>query len=182
MDAPTRIGLGGTALFTLAGLAQPIVTWWVSGPIMAVCAGVAGWGFWPLIRDRIDQNQFLRPIPLHIAARFAYEAAEKADVLHLTTSDKSSADAKLDHFKILFIVDAETQVFGAKPPSTKIRLLPKEELIKEMHPADGDVSTLVYTWPRGPDLDDTAYINVSIRRRDMRRVIKNYIVEASRNK
>jgi hypothetical protein len=48
MDISTRIGLGGTALFTLAGVGAPIFTWWVSGPIMAVCALVAGWGFWPL--------------------------------------------------------------------------------------------------------------------------------------
>jgi hypothetical protein len=45
MDVSTRVGLGGTAFFTLAGIAQPLVTWWVSGPIMAVCAGVAAWGF-----------------------------------------------------------------------------------------------------------------------------------------
>jgi hypothetical protein len=50
MDIPTRIGLGGTALFTLAGVGAPIFTWWVSGPIMAACALVAGWGFWPVAR------------------------------------------------------------------------------------------------------------------------------------
>jgi hypothetical protein len=48
MDTPTRIGLGGSALFTLAGLGAPIFTWWVSGPIMALCAAVAAWGFWPV--------------------------------------------------------------------------------------------------------------------------------------
>jgi hypothetical protein len=51
MDVPTRIGLGGTALFTAAGFLQPLFGWWVSGPIMAFCALVAGWGFYPLVRD-----------------------------------------------------------------------------------------------------------------------------------
>ena len=49
MDIPTRIGLGETALFTVAGSAQPLFGWWVSGPLMALCAGVAAWGFWPLL-------------------------------------------------------------------------------------------------------------------------------------
>jgi hypothetical protein len=51
MDNPTRIGLGGTALFTVAGSVQPLFGWWVSGPIMAVCAAIAGWGLWPLVLD-----------------------------------------------------------------------------------------------------------------------------------
>jgi hypothetical protein len=53
MDSPTRIGLGGGALFALAGLVTPIVGWWCSGPIMAVCALVAVWGFWPLIHEAL---------------------------------------------------------------------------------------------------------------------------------
>lgn len=53
MDIPTRIGLGGTALFTLAGVGAPIVSWWVSGPIMVACAVVAAWGFWPLVSANI---------------------------------------------------------------------------------------------------------------------------------
>jgi hypothetical protein len=52
LDASTRIGLGGTALFTLAGLGMPILGWEISGPIMVVCALVAGWGCWPLLRER----------------------------------------------------------------------------------------------------------------------------------
>jgi len=51
MDIPTRVGLGGTALFTLAGLSQPLFGWWVAGPVMAVCTVVAGWGFWPIFRN-----------------------------------------------------------------------------------------------------------------------------------
>jgi hypothetical protein len=113
MDIPTRIGLGSSALGTLAGLGAPIFGWWVSGPIMAVCAVVAGWGFWPLIRNA--PLGFSRRIPLHIAARRAYEAAEKAGILHLTTSETASPEDKLFHFKLLFMVDDETELFGIKP-------------------------------------------------------------------
>jgi hypothetical protein len=63
MDIPTRIGLGGTALFTLAGVGAPIFTWWVSGPIMAVCAVVAGWGFWPVVKD-LKWRRTKRPVAL----------------------------------------------------------------------------------------------------------------------
>jgi hypothetical protein len=107
----------------------------------------------------------------------AYEAAEKAGILHLTTGENVSADAKLNHFKLLFIVDDETRVFGIKPPSTRIRLLPKEELRKDMYPAEGDVSKLVYQWPRGGDLADVAYTDVAIRRKDLRRVICQVVWE-----
>jgi hypothetical protein len=71
MENQTRIGLGGTALGTLAAFGQPFFGWYVSGPIMLVCAAVAVWGFWPIIRKRhrpqkdgsleeIDLHQFLR--------------------------------------------------------------------------------------------------------------------------
>jgi hypothetical protein len=50
LDTSTRIGLGATALGILAGagLLLPF-GWWVSGPIVAACAIVAIWGFWPLL-------------------------------------------------------------------------------------------------------------------------------------
>jgi hypothetical protein len=83
MDVPTRVGLGGTALFTLAGVGAPIVTWWVSAPIMAACAGVAVWGFLPLIpkaRQRGQRLSWFRQKPSDEVASFynswLYPAAE----------------------------------------------------------------------------------------------------------
>jgi hypothetical protein len=52
MDQSTRIGLGGTALFAMAGIGAPILTWWVSGPIMIACAVVAVWGFRPVVSEQ----------------------------------------------------------------------------------------------------------------------------------
>lgn len=59
LDKPTRVGLGGTAVFTLAGVAAPYLGWWVSGPIMGICAIVAGWGFWPLVHERLPPREKL---------------------------------------------------------------------------------------------------------------------------
>jgi hypothetical protein len=52
METQTRIGFGGAALLTLAGLGAPLFGWGVSGPIMVGCAIVAVWGLWPVIRVR----------------------------------------------------------------------------------------------------------------------------------
>jgi hypothetical protein len=49
MEILTRVGLGGTALFTVAGFVQPLFGWWVSGPLLLICAVVAVWGFWPIV-------------------------------------------------------------------------------------------------------------------------------------
>ena len=55
--APTRVGLGGTALFTLAAVAQPLLTWWVSGPMMGVFAVIAFWGFWPIVCSHLPARK-----------------------------------------------------------------------------------------------------------------------------
>jgi hypothetical protein len=86
MDIPTRIGLGGSALFTLAGLIGPIIGWWIAGPIMFACALVAAWGFWPLLQSNPRTYWPANRIPLHVAATRAYEAAERAGVLDRTIS------------------------------------------------------------------------------------------------
>ena len=161
-------------MFTLAGLSSPIVTWWVSGPIMAACAAVAGWGFWPLVREHVTLPGTLTMMPLHEAARRVYEAVEKAGVLDLTTSPSSAPETKLTHFKLLFVVEDDVELFGIKPPSTKSRLIPKNELHGELYPADGDVSQLGHVASGGPD---ATYVNVTVRRSDVRRMIKKYLSE-----
>jgi hypothetical protein len=166
-------------LFTLAGLGGPIVGWWLSGPVMAVCALIAAWGFWPLLKDAppIRVSWPSVRIPLHLAARRAYEAAETAGVLHLTTPQDASPEAKLNHFKLLFMVDDQTELFGAKPPSTQSLPIPKAELQgMDIYPADGENSQLNHVIGQ----DRVAYTNVTVRRKDLRRVIEGYIAEARR--
>jgi hypothetical protein len=123
----------------------------------------------------IDNAQLEARIPLHEAAQLAYEAAEEADILKLTTSSNSSPDTKLRHFKFLFMVDDETQLFGVKPPSTKSRPISKADLMN-LCPADGDVSHLNSEVPQGVPV----YVDVTVQRKDLQRVIDGYIAEAKR--
>jgi hypothetical protein len=116
---------------------------------------------------------FLR-IPLHIAARRVYEAAEKAGVVDLILSPTSSPDSKLQHFKMLMFVDDRVRLFGAKPPSTKSRLIPKNEFAgHEIYPPEGEVSRLDSVYPNEPP----AYVNVTVPRSDLARIIKIYLDE-----
>ena len=139
--------------------------------------GRCGLGFLAAIRNA--PLGFSRRIPLHIAARRAYEAAEKAGILHLTTSETASPEDKLFHFKLLFMVDDETELFGIKPPSTKSLRIPTSELQgRDFYPAGGDSSQLNHLIPK----DRVAYTDVTEHRRDLRRVISSYIAEARRIK
>jgi hypothetical protein len=171
MDIPTRVGLGGTALFTVAGLSQPLFGWWISGPLMAPCGLVAGWGFWPLIEDNLPS---FWNVPFDDAARRVYEAAEKADALDVMVSSTSRAADKLNSFKMLLLVDARVRLFGAEPPSTQSRLIPKEGLCRELYPSEKTPNALDHLIPAD---HPPAFMNVTIPRTDLRRIIKIYLTE-----
>jgi hypothetical protein len=178
--------------FGVAGLGLPGMTWaldklgyevapWQAKTVLAVSAlclalSVALWAH--LLTKRlgiqIDWPHWWGHMPLHEAARRVYEAAEKADVLDLTTSPSSSPDTKLTHFKLLFIVDDDVEVFGVKPPSTKSRAIPKDELHGQLYPADGDLSQLGHV---ASAESDATYVNVTVRRSDVRRMIKRYLID-----
>jgi|GraSoiStandDraft_40_1057318.scaffolds.fasta_scaffold204824_1 hypothetical protein len=117
----------------------------------------------------------LRPVrvPLHVAARHAYETLEKLDMLKLVVLETASPEAKLNTFKYLFMVDSETELFGIKPPSTKPRPIPKTELLHDLHPVDGENSQLNHVIPA----DSPAYIDVTVRRKDLVRVIDSFLAE-----
>jgi hypothetical protein len=117
---------------------------------------------------------FNRQIPFHVAARRVYEATEKANALDLMVSPTSKPEDKLNHFKMLLLVDDRVRLFGARPPSTKSRLIPKDELKREIYPAEGDVSQLNDLWPAE---HPPAFVDVTIPRKDLRRIIKIYLDE-----
>jgi hypothetical protein len=176
MDSSTRIGVGATALFTIVGFLLGAPIGWVSSFIIAVCGVAATWGLWPLVEHRVG-NPLTSRIPLHVAARLAYERAEKAGILDLITLSSDTPDSKLNRFKMLLVTDDETEVFGIEPPSKRSRLISKSELQDEfgfgVYPVDGDVS----------QLDDvtgkrTRYVDVTIRRKDWKGVIDGCIAEA----
>lgn len=53
LDTPNRIALGGIALAAGAGLAAPLLSWTVSGPLIALCSAVALWGFVPIVQSAL---------------------------------------------------------------------------------------------------------------------------------
>jgi hypothetical protein len=169
VDIQTRIGLGAGAFFFLAAIALPFVPWWISVPIMAGCAFVACWGCLPLL-SKLPLPVFPQRIPLHIAARRVYEAAERAGDLDLTISSNSAPEAKLNHFKMFLVVDDGAELFGVKPPSTQSRPIPKKEFGK-LYPVEGEVSNLCR--PSAPN--EIAYSNVTIRQSILRRLTKKYL-------
>jgi hypothetical protein len=170
--------------FGVAGLGMPGLIWasdqlhmtapyWLAVSVWIVSAGcLLVWaGLWGhVLFQRMGLPALSRHIPLHVAARRAYEAVEKDGIVDLTGSPES----KLNQFKFLFMEDPETDVFGVKPPSTKPRLIPKADLRSrhDLYPADGDIS----------QLDDivshnAVYVDVSVRRKDLPRVINDYIAK-----
>ena len=66
--------------------------------------------------------------------------------------------------------DNETVLCGAKPPSAKLRPIPRDD--DSMYPVDGE-SRLDYVTPRR-----VAYVNVKIRGRDLNRIIRQFPAEA----
>lgn len=175
MDAQTRIGLGGTALFTLAGIFAPVLTWWVSGPIMLLCACFAMWGLWPIAK-RLELGLSLWPfgrVPIQDAAQQLYEAAEKADALKYLIAEGASPLYKLETFKYVMMVDDEAVLIGEKPPSRRALPIPHEELRGSLMPVEG-TSQLNYPVPLGK----IAYSNVTIGRRDLRRIKRRWPSEA----
>ena len=99
MDTQTRIGIGGTALFTIAGIGAPLFGWAISGPIMIACAAVAAWGFWPVIRGRAkarppEPNTRLEDVVKRIRSKediFGPENAESMKVLEALESIREKA-------------------------------------------------------------------------------------------
>ncbi|HEX3936092.1 MAG TPA: hypothetical protein VHX43_01195 [Xanthobacteraceae bacterium] len=84
--------------------------------IVCILVSLALWGH--LIFRRmgasINWSLFDPLVPLHVAARRVYEAAESAAVLDLMISKDESAESKLNHFKMLLLVDERVRLPAPK--------------------------------------------------------------------
>jgi hypothetical protein len=114
---------------------------------------------------------FGRRLLIEDAARFAYEAAERAGVLDLVTSGESPPGVRLNHFKYVFMVDDEVVLYGVKPPSTQSFPIPREQY-SQLCPVEGE-SRLDKLAPR-----KIVYVDVTIGRQDLRRIIQEYPAKA----
>jgi len=168
MENQTRIGIGATAFFALFAWAATVIGWWAV-PFMVVCAAVGVWGFWSWIALAKPQRLWRQRIPIHEAALIAYEAAERAGVVDMTTHPATAPEARLKFYIYVFYSDDEAILYGAKPPSTRSLPIPRQEYMESsLYPVDGE-SRLDYLSPRR-----VGYVNVTIRRRDLNRIIQEW--------
>jgi hypothetical protein len=120
MEIQTRFGLGGTAFFTVAGSVQPLFGWWVSGPLMVICAMVAVWGFWPIV------SNFRWPwktadISLFDAVKEAYGSTRGTSVSEMA---EYRSDSPLFWYVYYFDVVAKIPIYGT------LRFSPKRERVE----------------------------------------------------
>jgi hypothetical protein len=124
--------------------------------------------------ERIRRAPAAPENPAARSGAFAYEAAERANVAGSVLPAQLSPELKLDHFKYVFMVDDEAVLFGVRPPSTKLRPIPRDEL-SELYPVTG-LSQLNYRTP----YDRVAYVAVKVRTKDLRRIARDYPKEAAK--
>lgn len=169
------LGLAGGCFFALVSLAMIAWTpqWWcavvASGALFLWSGGDLAYR---AIGTRTTTGRwrwpFPRCLPLKDAAQLAYEAAERNGVVDLGSSPKSPPDVRLDHFAYVLIGDTEAVIYAAKPPSTRPRPRSHDE-VKGLRPLR-EKNQLIH---RGTILS-VAYTDVSVRRSDLRRIIREY--------
>jgi hypothetical protein len=174
MDTQTRIGIGAAALFGMTAFVEPLLGWYVAGPAMGLCAIVAAWGFWPAAKA-IDFPFPSHRIPFHTAAIKVYEAAEKGGVLGQYVGSNDTPEKAICSLKTLLMVHDGVDLFGKKPPSTKVNVIPKAALQGEdLTPVEATKDELFPILPLGAD---PTYVNVVVGARGLRRLIKEIRAE-----
>lgn len=140
--------------------------WLVQYGFLALLTGLALWLFWPELEERLLGSKMML---VDEAARIAYEAAEKAGGLDLVSMTGDKADEKLSYFRYAFLLWPEFTVFGAEPPSQAMKPIPRN-IYNQLRPIDGHANSLGLAREREP-----RYVNVSVKRGDLRRGIKKHM-------
>jgi hypothetical protein len=117
MDNQTKIGIGAAAMLTLAGVVAPIVPWWVSAPIMAACATVAGSGLWPWIRTLPDLLSIERAADLFFRVRHQISGWGVQNWQHPYSAQSEFGDT----FEIERLRDAEATLGGLVKEDHRLR-------------------------------------------------------------
>ena len=166
MDKQTRFGIGAAAVFALASGVVPLVSWWVSGPIMALSAIVAIWGFWPLFASTSFGDVVHFRVPMRRAAQIAYERCEGTRLGEFVARMFKSPDERLSYFYHAFGV-RRVPMFARQPPSRRARPIPLDSH-KSLVLMDGtnDLATIT-------NQKRAVYTDTSIRRTDLWRTIRD---------
>jgi hypothetical protein len=131
MDNQTKIGIGATAVFALAGIAAlALNSWWASGLIMVLCAVVAAWCFWPLVKAG---GWSVGYIPLGEAAAKLYGQTRNSGVASFAEgTGLGTPDDILDWYGY-WMASHGVRIFGRRNPSPNRELVPKGEIGKRLH-------------------------------------------------
>jgi hypothetical protein len=107
-------------------------------------------------------------VSLHDAGVRLYEAAEEHGFLEFLFGLQYSSDKKIEHVKNQLIVDDRVSLSGIRPPSTKSRAIPPDELEFDMFPGDGSTIIDMHS-------NEIVWCDVSLPERDLNVVIADYI-------
>jgi hypothetical protein len=131
MDNQTKIGIGATAGFALAGIAALVFnSWWVSGPTMVVCALVALWGLWPLVKGG---GWSVGYIPLGQATARLYGQTRNSELASFAeVSGLGSPDDIRDCYGY-WVANHGVRIFGRRNPSPNRELVPKGQIGKRLY-------------------------------------------------
>jgi hypothetical protein len=113
-----------------------------------------------------------RKILFHDAARLAYEAMERTGLDDMTSTDYSSPEVNLNHFKYVFLSaarDGKIRLYGKRPPSTQSLQIPVD-LISGLKPRDS-TSNLMSLSAASP----LTFQEVTISKHDLKRLIRDRI-------
>jgi len=146
-------------MFALAGITAPIVGWLVSGPIMALCGGLAVWGLWPLVADISPFSR--RFVPLPEAARRVYEKTIDTLIGEMAANGNSPQEI-LNWYGVWIGEMRGVPIYGKRPPSQLLQEIPFSE-IKRLQFKNG-ASELWETYSSG-----AKYTDLSLKRRDFRK-------------
>ena len=108
-------------------------------------------------------------VPIQDAAQDLYEACERAGALEYFVAQGSDPLYKLETFKYVMMVDDETVLFGIEPPSRAPRPIPSKEARGPLRPIEGTSQ-----FNHGTPYDKVAYTDVTISRKDLRRLKKTW--------
>jgi hypothetical protein len=127
VDPQTQVGIGSGALFVIVGVATPLFGWQIGGSLMAACAAVAVWGFWPLLGSYSMGHRSLWRVPVSMAAQICFEKAEGTPAGDIIGAEYRNEDERISFLYSSFVA-RHIPLFGRVPPSRIARQIPDPAL------------------------------------------------------
>jgi len=113
-----------------------MITWWAAGPLMVGCAGVAIWGFWPLVRLVGSVGLPFGYVPLEQAAGKLFGQMQGTAAAEFARRSSDSPAEILNWFAY-WMAQHGVRIFGKNPPSPRLQEIPKIEIGSRLNFRDG---------------------------------------------